>query len=66
MPQRLLAVVESPVERIEAIVDRHVLLRNLFDHGWVQLVALDPLTGAARRWRTDPAIHPISEIPSKA
>jgi uncharacterized protein YbcC (UPF0753/DUF2309 family) len=41
-PMRLLAVIEAPRERIEGIIDRHPLLDQLFNLGWVTLLALDP------------------------
>ena len=41
-PMRLLTVIEAPRDRIGAIIDRHSLLQQLFHHGWVGLVALDP------------------------
>ena len=45
-PMRLLAVIESPRERIRAIINRQPLLEQLFDRGWVTLVALEPQDGA--------------------
>jgi hypothetical protein len=50
-PLRLLAVIEAPTERIEAIIRRHHVLQHLFDNGWVNLVALDPRTGTFLRYR---------------
>ncbi|HXF92409.1 MAG TPA: DUF2309 domain-containing protein [Nitrospiraceae bacterium] len=44
-PMRLLAVIEAPRERITAIIDRHPLLKQLFNLGWVALAALDPRDG---------------------
>ncbi|HEX2056503.1 MAG TPA: DUF2309 domain-containing protein [Nitrospiraceae bacterium] len=41
-PMRLLAVIEAPRTRIQAIIERHPLLSQLFNLGWVTLVALDP------------------------
>ncbi len=40
-PMRLLAVIEAPRERIQGVIDRHPLLDQLFNLGWVTLVALD-------------------------
>lgn len=51
LPQRLLAVVEAPLERIETIVDRHPMLADLFDNEWVHLVALEPLKQTSKKWR---------------
>jgi len=38
-PMRLLAVVDAPAERIDAVVERNAILRHLFDGRWVTLVA---------------------------
>jgi uncharacterized protein len=44
-PMRLLTVIEAPRHRVQAIIDRHSLLQQLFHQGWVGLVALDPGDG---------------------
>jgi uncharacterized protein YbcC (UPF0753/DUF2309 family) len=41
-PMRLLAVIEAPRERIQAIILKHPLLDRLCNCRWVSLVALDP------------------------
>jgi uncharacterized protein len=41
-PMRLLAVIEAPPERIQGVIERHPHLSQLFNLGWVTLVALDP------------------------
>ncbi|MEH3128664.1 MAG: DUF2309 domain-containing protein [Mycolicibacterium neoaurum] len=38
-PQRLLAVVQAPLARIDAIIDRNPSLKQLFDNDWVYLAA---------------------------
>lgn len=53
VPQRLLTIVEAPLDRVAAVVDAHPVLQRLFGNGWVQLVAIDPVTGLVRRWRSD-------------
>jgi len=53
VPQRLLTIVEAPLDRVAAVVDAHPVLQRLFGNGWVQLVAIDPASGAMRRWRAD-------------
>jgi uncharacterized protein YbcC (UPF0753/DUF2309 family) len=53
IPQRLLTVVQAPMNRVEAVVERQAVLRRLFGNGWVQLVVIDPATGRAHRWKTD-------------
>ena len=50
-PLRLLAVIEAPTDRIGEIIRRHHILQHLFDNGWVNLVALDPLDGSFLRYR---------------
>ena len=46
-PMRLLAVIEAPRDRIQAIIGRHRLLEQLFNGVWVVGVALDPTDGEA-------------------
>jgi uncharacterized protein YbcC (UPF0753/DUF2309 family) len=50
-PLRLLAVIEAPTDRIGEIIRRHHALQQLFDNGWVNLVALDPSDGSFLRYR---------------
>lgn len=45
-PMRLLVVIEAPRDRIRAIINRQPLLEQLFDRGWLTLVALEPQDGA--------------------
>lgn len=49
-PLRLQLVVEAPRERIMAVVAAHPHVRDLIEHGWVRLLALDPHGGTAARW----------------
>jgi len=44
-PMRLLTVIEAPRDHVQAIIDRHSLLQQLFHQDWVGLVALDPRDG---------------------
>lgn len=39
LPVRLLAMIEAPLERIEAIVARHAVLRDLLGGGWIAIAA---------------------------
>ncbi|WP_103020007.1 DUF2309 domain-containing protein [Salinibacter altiplanensis] len=41
-PLRLTALVQAPTDRIEAILDRHAPLAQLFDHEWMHLTVMDP------------------------
>lgn len=53
VPQRLLTIVQAPYALVEQVVEGQSVLRRLFGNGWVQLVVVDPQTGAAKRWRPD-------------
>ena len=50
-PLRLLAIIEAPPARIEAIIQRHRILQNFFNNQWVHLVAMDSLTREFSRYR---------------
>ena len=63
-PLRLLAIIEARRERIDAVVARNPLLRNLVGNGWISMVARsgpgDPFmmrdrAGAWRPWYRDAA-----------
>ena len=41
-PLRLLAVIQAPVDRVEAIIRRNAELQQLFDNGWMALAVMDP------------------------
>jgi uncharacterized protein YbcC (UPF0753/DUF2309 family) len=58
-PMRQLAIIEAPRERIHGIIYRHPLLEQLFNLGWVSLVALDP--GDQQCYRYDRAAGWIRE-----
>jgi len=65
-PQRLLTIVEAPIERIEMVIERNAILERLFGNEWVHLIAVDPVTGRKVKWRTcshrsvqNPAAHPF-------
>ena len=45
-PVRLLMVVEAPVERVKAVLERLPAVRTMVANRWIQLVACDPATGA--------------------
>lgn len=62
-PLRLLTVVQAPIQRIDAVVDRNPILQHLFNGAWVHLVALD---GDHARWerRVDGHWHPLPVHPS--
>jgi hypothetical protein len=41
-PLRLLAVIQAPVDRVEAVIRRNAELQQLFDHEWMALAVMDP------------------------
>jgi uncharacterized protein YbcC (UPF0753/DUF2309 family) len=41
-PLRLAAVIHAPVDRVDAIIERHAILAQLFDNEWVHLTVMDP------------------------
>jgi len=41
-PLRLTAIIQAPVDRVEAIIERHATLAQLFDHEWMHLTVMDP------------------------
>jgi len=41
-PLRLMALIQAPTDRVEAILDRHATLAQLFDHAWMHLTVMDP------------------------
>jgi uncharacterized protein YbcC (UPF0753/DUF2309 family) len=44
-PMRLFTLIEAPRDRISQIIQRHNVLRRLYDNEWVRLAALDPAEG---------------------
>ncbi|MDF1678501.1 MAG: DUF2309 domain-containing protein [Legionellaceae bacterium] len=42
-PQRLLAVVYAPKERVSQVIEKHSILKTLFFNQWVHLVVIDPI-----------------------
>ena len=51
-PMRLLTVIEAPPARISAVIEKHALLQELLHNGWLNLVAVDPSSGAWQRYGT--------------
>lgn len=49
-PLRLLAVVQAPLSRIDAIVARNPILQQLFGNDWVALAARDDADATWQRW----------------
>jgi uncharacterized protein YbcC (UPF0753/DUF2309 family) len=59
-PMRLLTVIEAPTARISAVIRKHALLQGLFHNGWLNLVAVEPSTGAFARYNADATWEPMS------
>lgn len=49
-PQRLLAVIQAPLARIDMVIDRNPLLQQLFDNDWVSVAAREDAFGSWQRW----------------
>jgi uncharacterized protein YbcC (UPF0753/DUF2309 family) len=49
-PQRLLAVVQAPLERIDMIVDRNPILQRLFGNDWIACAARAKPDEPWQRW----------------
>ncbi len=52
-PLRLTVVVEAPTEAMSRILERHPGVRELFDNGWLHLMALDAQGRVAARYVGD-------------
>ena len=52
-PLRLLAIIEAVPSVISSIIQKHVILQQLFHNGWLNLVALDPTTLEFHRYNLD-------------
>ena len=50
-PLRLFAIIEATTDRLSEIIGRHQVLQQFFDHEWVHLLAIHPLTGERRDYR---------------
>ena len=59
-PMRLFAIIEAPLERIEAIVRRHEILQRLTGNRWINLVAIDPDTKKFFHFRLTKGWQPIN------
>ncbi|HSP81849.1 MAG TPA: DUF2309 domain-containing protein [Myxococcaceae bacterium] len=69
-PMRLLLVVEASVDVLSAICERQAPVRELIGNEWVQLVSVEPRTGAMARFtprgfrQVLPPSGPLPEVPS--
>ncbi|MBM7114527.1 YbcC family protein [Archangium primigenium] len=65
-PIRLLIIVEASTQVLGGIYERQPLLRELIGNQWVQLVSVDPTTGAQQRFTPrgfEPVIPPAGPLP---
>jgi len=53
LPQRLNVIIEAPIEAMNGILAKHELVRQLCDHGWIQLLAMDEQGRVAHRYSGD-------------
>ena len=58
-PLRLTVVIDAPPERIEGIIAKHAIVRQLVENGWLHLWRLDGELIARRTRRGWEAVHPV-------
>lgn len=63
VPQRLLTIVQAPLDRVDAIILEDALLGRLFGNGWVKLVVIDPTNGRVSRWTAGDELIRFSDAP---
>ena len=44
-PMRLMTVIEAPLKRVQAAIDRVAVVRRLLNNGWLRVMVLDPQSG---------------------
>ncbi|KMO83400.1 DUF2309 domain-containing protein [Mycolicibacterium chubuense] len=49
-PQRLLAIIQAPLSRVDTVIERNTLLQQLFDNDWVAVAAREDTHDSWRRW----------------
>ena len=49
-PLRLSVFIEAPRAGIEAVMQKHAIVRQLVDHHWLYLFRIDPHTSAVEAW----------------
>ncbi|MBX3178286.1 MAG: DUF2309 domain-containing protein [Candidatus Hydrogenedentes bacterium] len=52
-PLRLTSIIEAPVEAMGSVIEKHENLRNLLDHGWICLYAMDEQGVVRHRYAGD-------------
>jgi hypothetical protein len=61
-PMRLLAIIEATTERVSQIIGRHQVLKQFFDHQWVHLVAMNPVTTNLQEYRPGGQWMPVTAL----
>lgn len=59
-PMRLLTVVAARRATLEAIIERHEMLQNYYQHEWVHLVVIDPDDSRLYRYEPQGGWRPLS------
>lgn len=49
-PLRLSVVIEAPIDAINAVIAKQAIVRDLVDHKWLHLFAIDPAHGLQLYW----------------
>ena len=50
-PQRLLVLLQAPLEKVTGVIDTHAQVAGLYDNEWLMLTVLDPDTGHCYRYQ---------------
>lgn len=53
LPQRLNVIIEAPIEAMNSILAKHESVRQLCDHDWIRLLAMDEQGRVAHRYSGD-------------
>ncbi|GAB1721889.1 MAG: DUF2309 family protein [Nitrospira sp. CR1.1] len=64
-PVRLLAVIESPRARVEAVIAKHPGLERLFENEWVSLVVCEPGEATCYHYDIMQGWQPVSGAPEQ-
>ncbi len=64
-PMRLLAIIEATTDLLTQIIGRHQVLQQFFDHQWVHLLAMNPVTGNLQEYRPGGQWCPVTVLASR-
>ena len=53
LPQRLNVIIDAPIEAINSIIAKHVMLKNLFDNDWIFLLGINEKGELNSRYQKD-------------